>query len=150
MLDIECFTYLNKALESPLAPIVIFATNRGISTIRGTDIRSPHGIPIDLLDRLLIIKTVPYSLNEMINIMSIRAVTESIEMEDDALAELGKIGAKTSLRYVVQLLTPCKILADSQGRSKVSKSDVEEIHALFYDAKSSAKLLHEQAAKYIS
>ena len=30
MLDIECFTYLNKALESPLATIVIFATNRGV------------------------------------------------------------------------------------------------------------------------
>ena len=39
MLDIECFTYLNKAFESPLAPIVIFATNRGICTIRGTDIK---------------------------------------------------------------------------------------------------------------
>jgi RuvB-like protein 1 (pontin 52) len=51
MLDIECFTYLNKALESPLAPIVIFATNRGICNIRGTDIKSPHGIPVDLLDR---------------------------------------------------------------------------------------------------
>ena len=50
----------------------------------------------------------------------------------------------------MQLLTPCKILADSQGRSKVNKSDVEEIHSLFYDAKSSAKLLHEQSAKYIS
>ena len=29
MLDIECFTYLNRALESSLAPIVVFATNRG-------------------------------------------------------------------------------------------------------------------------
>ena len=29
MLDIECFTYLHRALESPIAPIVIFATNRG-------------------------------------------------------------------------------------------------------------------------
>ena len=77
----------------------IDSPDEGICTIRGTDIRSPHGIPIDLLDRLLIIKTVPYSLNEMINIMSIRAVTEGIELEDDALAELGKIGAKTSLRY---------------------------------------------------
>jgi RuvB-like protein 1 len=28
MLDIECFTYLNRALESTLSPIVIFATNR--------------------------------------------------------------------------------------------------------------------------
>ena len=30
MLDMECFTYLGRALESSLAPIVIFATNRGI------------------------------------------------------------------------------------------------------------------------
>ena len=50
--------------------------------------------------------------------------------------------AKISLRYVVLLLTPYKILADSQGRSKVSKSDVEEIHSLFYDTKSWSKLLH--------
>ncbi len=34
MLDIECFTYLHRALESPLAPIVIFATNRGRCQIR--------------------------------------------------------------------------------------------------------------------
>jgi RuvB-like protein 1 (pontin 52) len=34
MLDIECFTYLNKALESTLAPIVILATNRGRCQIR--------------------------------------------------------------------------------------------------------------------
>jgi RuvB-like protein 1 (pontin 52) len=32
MLDIECFTYLNRALESSLSPIVIFATNRGVCT----------------------------------------------------------------------------------------------------------------------
>ena len=29
MLDIECFTYLHRALERIIAPIVIFATNRG-------------------------------------------------------------------------------------------------------------------------
>ena len=62
MLDIECFTFLNKALESKLSPVVILATNRGTSEIRGTSIIAPHGIPVDLLDRLLIIKTMPYSL----------------------------------------------------------------------------------------
>lgn len=66
MLDIECFTYLNRALESNLAPIVILATNRGVSTIRGTDLTSPHGIPVDLLDRLLVIKTLPYSIKEIV------------------------------------------------------------------------------------
>ena len=62
MLDIECFTFLNRALESTLAPIVVLATNRGMCTIRGTDMISPHGIPVDLLDRLLIIKTTNYGL----------------------------------------------------------------------------------------
>lgn len=34
MLDIECFTFLNRALESPLSPIVVLATNRGVSAVR--------------------------------------------------------------------------------------------------------------------
>lgn len=101
MLDIESFTFLNRALESTLAPIVILATNRGMCTIRGTDMISPHGIPIDLLDRLLIVKTAPYNLEEVINILAIRATTENIKMSNDALAKLGQIGANTSLRYAV-------------------------------------------------
>lgn len=54
MLDIECFTYLNALLESPMAPTVILATNRGNTLVRGTtDIVAPHGIPTDLLDRFV-------------------------------------------------------------------------------------------------
>jgi len=34
MLDVECFTYLNRALESSLSPIVILTTNRGICLVR--------------------------------------------------------------------------------------------------------------------
>merc|ERR1712139_140641 len=85
MLDIECFTYLNRALESTLAPIVVFATNRGVCTVRGTEVLSPHGVPVDLLDRMLIIRTMPYSLEEMVQILTIRAKTENIEMEEEAL-----------------------------------------------------------------
>jgi RuvB-like protein 1 (pontin 52) len=108
------------------------------------------GINNFLTFRLLIIKTTPYNLVEIISILSIRASTEGIELDEESLAELGKIGAKTSLRYVVQLLTPAKILADSQGKQKVTREDIVEIHSLFFDAKSSAKLLQEQSSKYIS
>jgi RuvB-like protein 1 len=60
MLDIECFTYLNALLESPMAPTVVLATNRGHALVRGTtDIVAPHGIPIDLLDRCGIISPAP-------------------------------------------------------------------------------------------
>lgn len=101
MLDIECFTFLNRALESTLAPIVILATNRGMSTIKGTDIVSPHGVPVDLLDRLLIIRTSSYNLEDIIKIMAIRANTENIKMTADALSYLGSVGSDCSLRYAV-------------------------------------------------
>lgn len=31
MLDMECFSFLNGALESDLSPVLIVATNRGIT-----------------------------------------------------------------------------------------------------------------------
>ncbi|MPC95890.1 RuvB-like helicase 2 [Portunus trituberculatus] len=74
MLDIECFSFLNRALEDDMAPVVIVATNRGITRIRGTQNMSPHGIPIDMLDRMIIIKTVPYQEKEIKEILKIRSV----------------------------------------------------------------------------
>merc|ERR1711965_606140 len=150
MLDIECFTFLNRALESTLAPIVVLATNRGMCTIRGTDIVAPHGIPVDLLDRLVIIRTLPYAPQEVVQILAIRAEVEGIRIAEGALALLGEIGVNTSLRYVVQLLTPASIMAQTAGRECITKDDIEEIDSLFYDAKSSAKILSENADKYIS
>lgn len=141
MLDIECFTYLNRALESSLAPIVIFATNRGVCTIRGTEVVSPHGVPVDLLDRMLILRTMPYSLEEIIQIMSIRAETESLQIEDEALAALGAVGVRTSLRYAVQMLAPSRILAESNGRVSIQPHDIAEVDDLFFDAKASAAIL---------
>lgn len=150
MLDIECFTYLHRALESTIAPIVIFATNRGRCTIRGTqDLVSPHGIPLDMLDRLLIIRTLPYSQDEMQQIICIRAATENIDIADESLQQLGEIGVKTTLRYAVQLLTPSSLLARINGKEAVTKEDIEEINELFYDAKSSAKILAEQEDKFM-
>ena len=149
MLDIECFTYLNRALESTLAPIVIFATNRGMCTVRGTEVIAPHGVPVDLLDRLMIIRTMPYSLQEIVQILSIRAQVEGITVDEEAYALLGEIGVRSTLRYAVQLLTPAKVLVKTNGRETISKDDIEEIDSLFYDAKASAKLLIEQQASYL-
>ncbi|CAG9862940.1 unnamed protein product [Phyllotreta striolata] len=151
MLDIETFTYLHRALESAIAPIVIFATNRGRCLIRGTDdVFSPHGIPLDLLDRLLIIRTIPYNKSEMEQIIKLRAVTEGLEIEQEAISSLGEVGTKATLRYAVQLLTPSFLTAKINGRSNILQSDVEEIGTLFLDAKSSAKILTEQKDKFMT
>ena len=111
MLDIECFTYLNRALESSLAPIVIFATNRGVCAIRGTDMQSPHGIPVDLLDRVVIIRTLPYALQDMVRIIAVRAQVENLQIDADGLAFLGSVAEATSLRHAVQLLSPASVIS---------------------------------------
>merc|ERR1712010_31482 len=149
MLDIECFTYLNRALESTLAPIVVLATNRGMCPIRGTEISSPHGVPVDLLDRVMIIRTMPYTVEETFQILSIRAKTEGIEVDDEALAFASQVGQDASLRFAVQLLTPSSVLAKTGGRPNISKGDMEEINSLFLDAKSSAQRLQREADKYL-
>ncbi|RCH78574.1 RuvB-like protein 1, partial [Rhizopus stolonifer] len=150
MLDIECFTYLNRALESPLSPIVIFATNRGHCTIRGTeDIVSPHGIPVDLLDRLLIIRTLPYSIDEIKVIISIRAKTEGLTVDEEAVEYIANAGINSSLRYAVQLLTPANVLSEINGHSVINLDDVKEVDELFFDSKRSAKLLMEQETRFL-
>jgi len=150
MLDIECFTYLHRALESAIAPIVIFATNRSMCEIRGNeDIISPHGMPRDLLDRILIVKTSPYDADHIVQILAIRAKIEGIKVDDDALHKFGEIGTENSLRYVVQLLTPASILAKTNGRETVSQDDVLEISELFVSTKVSSKILQEQAEKFM-
>ena len=56
---------------------------------------------------------------------------------------------RSTLRYAVQLLTPAKVVVNTNGRDEITKDDIEEIDSLFYDAKASAKLLIEQQAGYL-
>jgi RuvB-like protein 2 len=111
MLDIECFSFLNRALEDDMSPIVIMASNRGITKIRGTKYTSPHGIPIDLLDRLLIISTSSYTEKEIRQIISIRCEEEDVEMTDEAKDVLTRVGLETSLRYALHLITAAALVS---------------------------------------
>uniref|UniRef100_A0A671N176 RuvB-like helicase n=1 Tax=Sinocyclocheilus anshuiensis TaxID=1608454 RepID=A0A671N176_9TELE len=148
MLDIECFTYLHRALESSIAPIVVFASNRGNCLISAIEI-SFFIVTDSTGDRVLIIRTMLYTPQEMKQIIKIRAQTEGINISEEALSHLGDIGTKTTLRYAAQLLTPASLLARVQGREVVEKEQVEEINELFYDAKSSAKILQDQHTKFM-
>lgn len=145
MLDVEIFTYLNRALESSIAPIVVLASNRGLTTVRGSDdgVKAPHGCPPDLIDRLLIVRTLPYNQEEIKTIIGKRASLEGLILTDDALEKLSKQGLSTSLRYAVQLLTPAGVLSTTAGRSEITVQDIEECEFLFLDSRRSTKVLQE-------
>lgn len=149
MLDIECFTYLHRALESKISPIVILSTNRGKAPIRGNEeVISPHGIPSDLLDRLLIIKTNNYTVDEQKEILRLRAIVEGIALDEECLEYLAQLGSRTALRYAIQLMNPAKQLSQIEG-GQITKAMLEESSELFYDAKLSAKIITESGDKYM-
>ena len=149
MLDIECFSYLNRALESDLAPVLVVATNRGITRIRGTNYKSPHGIPIDLLDRLLIISTSPYTEKEVKHILKIRCEEEDVEMADDALTLLTKIGIETSLRYSIQLIIAAALVCAKRKGVEVEVEDIKRVYTLFVDVKRSTQFLLEYQSEFM-
>ncbi|KAM3756921.1 hypothetical protein ACB098_02G149700 [Castanea mollissima] len=150
MLDIECFSFLNRALENEMAPILVVATNRGITTIRGTNYKSPHGIPIDLLDRLLIITTKPYTEDEIRKILDIRCQEEDVEMSEEAKRLLTKIGVETSLRYAIHLITAAALACQKRKGRTVEMEDINRVYHLFLDVKRSTQYLMEFQNQYIN
>ena len=149
MLDMECFSFLNRALESDMAPVLVIATNRGISKIRGTDYKSPHGIPLDLLDRLMIVSTVPYEQEEIRSILKVRCEEEDVEMADDALELLTRIGMETSLRYAIQMVIAASLVAEKRKSAEVEISDIKRVYTLFVDVKRSTQFLMEYQNEYM-
>lgn len=149
MLDIECFSFLNRALESDMAPVVIMATNRGITTIRGTNYRSPHGIPLDLLDRMIIIRTVPYTVEEVKEILKIRCEEEDSKLGDDSLDVLTNIAMNTSLRYAIQLITTSNLVCRRRRSTEVTVIDIKRVFSLFLDDARSSDILKEYQDEYM-
>jgi len=121
------------------------ASNRGLTHIRGASNlpKSAHGIPSDLLARLLIIPTHPYTPPEIKSIVSMRSRTESLTLAPAALDKVSQLGEKVSLRYALQLLAPASILAKVSGRQGgvIEVDDVTECEDLFLDARRSAQNL---------
>ncbi|THG02581.1 hypothetical protein TEA_003136 [Camellia sinensis var. sinensis] len=149
MLDIECFSFLNRAFENEMAPILVVATNRGITTIRGTNYKSPHGIPIDFLDCLLIISTQPYTEEEICKILEIRCQEEDVEMSEDGKVLLTKIGVDTSLRYAIHLITSAALACQKRKGKLVEMEDISRVYELFWDVKRSTQYLIEYQSHYM-
>uniref|UniRef100_A0A7S2E7I8 RuvB-like helicase n=1 Tax=Ditylum brightwellii TaxID=49249 RepID=A0A7S2E7I8_9STRA len=149
MLDIECFSFLNRALESDMAPVLVIATNRGISKIRGTEYKSPHGIPLDLLDRLMIVSTVSYTFDETKKILSVRCEEEDVEMSEDALELLTRIGMETSLRYAIHMIMAASLVAEKRKSGEVEIEDIKRVYTLFVDVKRSTQFLMELSKEFM-
>ncbi|PBK76375.1 TIP49-domain-containing protein [Armillaria solidipes] len=135
MLDIECFSFLNRALENDLAPLVIMASNRGMARIRGTTFRSPHGLPVDLLDRVLIVSTKPYSEEDVEQNIQIRCREEDVTLTADATSVLTSMAMQTTLWYPLNLISCAQILTRKRKAEQVGVEDLRRAYTYFMDEK---------------
>jgi len=141
LMDIEALSFLSRAMEGELVPIIVMATNRGVTKIRGTDLTAPFGMPLDLLDRLVVITTSKYSPEEIEEILRIRAKEEKVKVEDGALKLLRELGAEKSLRYAVQILSIAGVRARAMGRESITEEDVREVSERFSDLREAVEHL---------
>merc|ERR1712126_493566 len=105
--------------------------------IRGTNYKSPHGIPIDLLDRMVIIPTTPYQAKELGEILKIRCEEEDCEVSE------------ASLRYAIQLITIANLVCRKRKGTEISVEDIKRAYSLFYDESRSVQFLAEYSKEFL-
>jgi RuvB-like protein 2 len=132
-----------------MAPVLVIATNRGISKIHGTSYESPHGIPLDLLDRMVIVSTDPYADDEIRQILAVRCEEEDVEMADYASELLTRIGMETSLRYAMHTIIAASLVAEKRKSSQVEIDDIKRVYTLFVDVKRSTQFLMEYQGQFM-
>uniref|UniRef100_A0A8C7ZR26 RuvB-like helicase n=1 Tax=Oryzias sinensis TaxID=183150 RepID=A0A8C7ZR26_9TELE len=117
--------------------------------IRGTNYQSPHGIPIDLLDRLLIIATSPYTEKETRQILKIRCEEEDVELSEEAHTVLTRIGMETSLRYAIQLISTAGLVCRKRKGTEVQVEDIKRVYSLFLDEARSSQYMKEYQDSFL-
>ncbi|MCC6020677.1 MAG: hypothetical protein LM577_04860 [Thermoproteaceae archaeon] len=95
------------------------------------------------------IKTKPYTADEIREIVSIKAREQNITLSKDALEHLTKIGEEHSLRYALQLLTPAYIIAKEKGKSVVDREEVEYVKRHFISVRESVEYVKSLEEKFL-
>ena len=109
-LYVESFCFLNKLLDSKFSPLILLATNRATPIDFKNSLDSK--IPISFLDRCLILRTKIYSINEITNIIGLKAKNCSLLMTGNCFKELKNISLLTSLRYSILLTLSSGLVAN--------------------------------------
>ncbi|SJL13391.1 related to RuvB-like helicase 2 [Armillaria ostoyae] len=143
MSDTEGLSLLNRALENDLAPLVILASNRGVARIQGTIFRNPHGLPFNLLDRVLIVNTKLYSEDNTEQIRQMRCQVEDVALIVDATI-LASMAMQATLRYSVNLISRAQMLARKRKADQVGMEDLRRTYTYFMDEKRSVQRWKKQ------
>lgn len=134
MLDNNCFSFLGKIIENKFSPNFIFATNCVKKKINGLKYRAPHGIPVDFLDRFLVLSTGPFSNLEIKQILEIKLKSFGNEIEDKCKLFLLRLTIECGLGYVLNIL-PMISIGKKEKILIIDLAKIKNCYKLFMDFK---------------
>jgi RuvB-like protein 2 len=79
----------------------------------------------------------------------VRCEEEDVEMADDALELLTRIGMETSLRYAMHMIIAASLVAEKRKSSQVEIDDIKRVYTLFVDVKRSTQFLMEYQGQFM-
>ena len=133
-LSTNCFSFLIKILDGLLSPSLICVSNCIKNKIVGVEKFSQYGVPLDFLDRFLIINTRPLEIFQLKEIISLRCLDGNIIIENNAHKLLVKIGLECGIRYSFYMLT-MSINFSKKTRVMVKFRNILKAYDLFVDYK---------------
>lgn len=104
LLDSICYSYVGKLVENTFSPNFIFTTNCSRKKINGSNSIAPHGIPIDFLDRFLMLPTSPLSKSEIERVIETKSNVLGLILAMQSRQLLVKIALECGLNYSLHLL----------------------------------------------
>ncbi|KAI5191358.1 RuvB-like protein 1 [Nematocida sp. AWRm77] len=132
ILDMECFSFLSTLLESPMCPVLIFATNKQSAQIGGSEETGPFGMPREFASRLFITRIEPLCPEDVAGIVKEKLKTEKLAVEEAAAQYLCELAQRVSLRFAFNLLP----LAREQSPEIITQHVLESVSLLFCNEKS--------------
>uniref|UniRef100_A0A672L8H9 RuvB-like helicase n=1 Tax=Sinocyclocheilus grahami TaxID=75366 RepID=A0A672L8H9_SINGR len=144
MLDIECFSFLNRALESDLSPVLIMATNRGITRYTHKhNINSYHHDNVDHFSSSTVSSWYSHRHTDP------EDSEEDVELSEEAHTVLTRIGQETSLRYAIQLISTAGLVCRKRRGTEVQVEDIKRVYSLFLDEARSSQYMKEYQDSFL-
>lgn len=130
LLNAESYSFLNTVVEMHVAPVVVLVTAEKEGCVRGSRECTKFAVPPDFLSRALVVRTNAHAPGDLMEIIRVRAVEESVNLQSGALEQLSLFAQAHGVRYAFNLLAASDVVSQRTSRG-VSAEMIKNLSGLF-------------------
>lgn len=138
LLDAECYSFLNTVSELKNSPTVILSTTQALRRAPANNGPARGSVPSDLLSRMLVVETEPYTEGQVTQIIRNRVEEEAVEVDEPGIERLAKLAQEHGLRYAFNILSAADVLACRTNKA-VTPPMISLLTGIFISEKSAGE-----------